>query len=150
MAASAGLGGPGAAYWVVPSLSAAAVWLTYLIGRRCADAASGAAAALTPPNLAPLAALAMAAVLAHAYSRRRGPRTVLRTAIVDALPLAAAASLAWLNARLYGSPFLSGYGTAAGLFASGNVPVNPGRDPRWRLDTQTPVVLLGLAAPFMG
>lgn len=199
MAASAGIGGPGAVYWVVPLLGAAAVWLTYLLGRRCTDAVSGAAAALlvaaspvflyqlvqpmsdvpvtawwllslwgaaaglpavaglgaaaavlTRPNLAPLAALVMAAVLAHAFSRHRGPRTVLRAATVYALPLAAAvAFLAWLNARLYGSPFLSGYGTAAGLFAAGNVPVNAGRYLRWLLDTQTPVVLLGLAAPLM-
>jgi hypothetical protein len=199
MAAAAGIGGPSAVYWVVPLLGAAAVWLTYLLGRRCADAASGAAAALlvaaspvflyqlvqpmsdvpvtawwllslwgaatglpvvaglgaaaavlTRPNLAPLAALVMAAVLVHASSRRRGARAVLRATMECALPLAAAAAfLAWLNTRLYGSPLLSGYGTAAGLFAAGNVPVNAGRYLRWLLDTQTPAVLLGLAAPFM-
>ena len=199
MAASASIGGPGAVYWVVPLLGAATVWLTYLLGRRCADAASGAAAALlvaaspvflyqlvqpmsdvpatawwllslwgaaaglplvaglgagaavlTRPNLAPLAALVIAAVLVHAYSRHPRPRPVLRAAIACALPLAAAAAfLAWLNTRLYGSPFLSGYGAAAGLFTAGNVPVNAGRYLRWLLDTQTPVVLLGLAAPFI-
>ena len=198
MAAFAQVGGTGAAYWVVPVLGAAAVWFTYLLGRRCANAASGAAAALllaaspvflhqlvqpmsdvpvtawwllslwgaaaglpavagigaaaavlTRPNLAPVVALVMAAVLAHAYSRHRGPRAVLRTAAIFAVPLAAGfAFLAWLNARLYGSPFVSGYGSAANLFSLGNVPVNAVRYPGWLLETQTPIVLIGLAAPF--
>lgn len=198
MAAFAGVGGPGAVYWVVPLSGALAVWLTYVLGRRYADAASGAAAALllaaspvflyqlvqpmsdvpvtawwllslwgaaaglpvaagggaavavlTRPNLAPLAALIMAAVLTHAYSRRRTPGAALRAAGAFALPLAAAVGfLLWLNARLYGSPFISGYGAASGLFAFGNVAVNAGRYTRWLLETQTPVVLIGAAAPF--
>ena len=65
------------------------------------------------------------------------------------LPLAVAvAFLLWLNARLYGSPLMSGYGAASGLFALGNVPINLGRYARWLVETQTPVVLLAVAAPF--
>ena len=177
MAAFAGVGGPGAVYWVVPLLGALAVWLTYVLGRRYADATSGAAAALllaaspvflyqlvqpmsdvpvtawwllslwgaaaglpavagagaavavlTRPNLAPLAAVMMAAVLTHAYLQHRTPGAALRAAGAFALPLAAAVGfLLWLNARLYGSPFMSGYGAASGLFAFGNVAVNAGR-----------------------
>jgi len=199
MAAFAGAGGPGAVYWVVPLLGALAVWLTYALGRRYADATSGAAAALllaaspvflyqlvqpmsdvpvtawwllslwgaaaglpavagagaavavlTRPNLAPLAAVMMAAVLTHAYSQHRTPGAALRAAGAFALPLAAAVGfLLWLNARLYGSPFMSGYGAASGLFALGNVAVNAGRYTRWLLETQTPVVLVGIAAPFV-
>jgi hypothetical protein len=199
MAAFAGAGGTGAVYWVVPLLGALAVWLTYLLGRRYADAASGAAAALllaaspvflyqlvqpmsdvpvtawwllslwgaaagapvvagagaaaavlTRPNLAPLAAVIMAAVVTHAYSQHRKPGAALRAAGAFALPLAAAAGfLLWLNARLYGSPFMSGYGAASGLFALGNVAVNAGRYTTWLLETQTPVVLIGVAAPFV-
>ena len=191
MAAFAGVGGPGAVYWVVPLLGALAVWLTYVLGRRYADATSGAAAALllaaspvflyqlvqpmsdvpvtawwllslwgaaaglpavagagaavavlTRPNLAPLAAVMMAAVLTHAYSQHRTPGAALRAAVAFALPLAAAVGfLLWLNARLYGSPFMSGYGAASGLFAFGNVAVNAGRYAQWLLETQTPVVL---------
>ena len=198
MAAAAGIGGTGAVYWVVPALGAAAVWLTFLLGRRFADAGSGAAAALlvaaspvflyqlvqpmsdvpvtacwllslwgaaagrpfvaglgagaavlTRPNLAPLAPLMLAAGLTHAYVQHRNPRAVLRAAIICALPLAAAAGfLAWLHTRFYGSPFASGSGAASELFPLANVPVNAGRYIRWLLDTQTPVVLLGLAAPF--
>ncbi len=198
MAAAAGIGGTGAVYWVVPVLGAAAVWLTFLLGRRFADACSGAAAALllaaspvflyqlvqpmsdvpvtacwllslwgaaagaplvaglgaaaavlTRPNLAPIALLVTAAVAAHAHVRHRNPRAMLRAAIMCTVPLAAAAGfLAWLNTRLYGSPFVSGYGAASELFALANMPVNAGRYTRWLLDTQTPIVLLGLATPF--
>jgi hypothetical protein len=47
MALATALGGPGAVFIVVPLLGAAAVWLTYLVGRQYADSTSGAAAAAT-------------------------------------------------------------------------------------------------------
>ena len=82
--------------------------------------------------------------------QHRTPGAALRAAGAFALPLAAAVGfLLWLNARLYGSPFMSGYGAASGLFALGNVAVNAGRYTRWLLETQTPVVLIGIAAPFV-
>ncbi|MFO7691758.1 MAG: hypothetical protein R6V57_01610 [Vicinamibacterales bacterium] len=198
MAAAAGIGGTDAVYWVVPVLGAAAVWLTFLLGRRYADAGSGAAAALlvaaspvflyqlvqpmsdvpvtacwllslwgaasgrpcvaglgaaaavlTRLNLAPLALPVAAAVAVQAFLQHRTLRAALRAALVCALPLAlAAAFLAWLHTRLYGSPLASGYGAASELFAAANVPVNAVRYTRWLVDTQTPLVLLGLAAPF--
>jgi hypothetical protein len=199
MAAVARIGGPDAMYWVVPALGAAAVWLTYLLGRRYAGAAGGAAAALllavspvflyqlvqpmsdvpvtawwllalwgaasgrpfaagagaaaallTRPNLAPAAAAVMAAVAAGSWRQHRKPRAVVWDMAAFALPPAVAASfLLWLNWRLYGSPFLSGYGAASDLFALANVPINLGRYTRWMVETQTPVVLLGVAAPFV-
>jgi hypothetical protein len=198
MAAFAGVWGAGAVYWVVPLSGAAAVWLTFLLGRRYADGTSGAAAALllaaspvflyqlfqpmsdvpvtawwllslwgcaagmpwvagsgaaaamlTRPNLAPLGALVTTAVLAQAYSRHRTSSAVLRAAAAFGLPFTAAvAFLAWLSTRLYGSPVSSGYGAAPELFSLANVTVNAGRYPRWLVETQTPVVLLGLAAPL--
>ena len=198
MAAFAGIGGAGAVYWVVPVCGAAAVWLTFLLGRRYADGISGAAAALllaaspvflyqlvqpmsdvpvtawwllslwgaaagvplvaglgaaaavlTRPNLAPVGALVITAVLAQAHSRHRSSSAVLRAAAAFGLPfIAAVAFLAWLNTRLYGSPISSGYGAAPELFSLANVTVNAGRYPRWLVETQTPVVLLGLAAPL--
>jgi hypothetical protein len=199
MAASAGIGGADAIYLVVPVLGAAAVWLTYLLGRRHAGAMSGAAAAvllaaspvflyqvvqpmsdvpvtawwllalwgaaggrpvvsgagaaaaiLTRPNLAPVAALVLAAVVAHSYVQHRTVPAVLRAATLFVLPAAAAvAFLFWLNTRLYGSPLMSGYGAASELFALKNVSVNTGRYTRWLVDTQTPIVLLGIAAPLV-
>ena len=46
MALAAAIGGPGAVFVVVPLLGAAAVWLAYLLGRRYAGGANGAAAAV--------------------------------------------------------------------------------------------------------
>jgi hypothetical protein len=46
MALAAAIAGPGAVFVVVPLLGAAAVWLAYLLGRRYAGSASGAAGAL--------------------------------------------------------------------------------------------------------
>ena len=96
---------PVTAWWLL-SLWGAAAGLPAVAGL------GAAAAVLTRPNLAPLAALAMAAVLVHAYVSTPGCLDRAAAAIVYALPLAAAAAfLGWLNTRLYGSPFLSGYGT---------------------------------------
>jgi hypothetical protein len=95
-----------------------------------------------------VAAVIMVAVLVHDYSRSRRIDAALRAGVLFALPFAvSAAFLAWLNARLYGSPFVSGYGTASQLFALDNIPRNATRYLRWLLDTQTPIVLLGLAGP---
>jgi len=197
MAVVAGIIGSEAVYILVPALGAVAVWLTYLLGRRIADATSGAAAAvllasspiflyqlvqpmsdvpvtawwllacwgaadgrpltagigaaaavLTRPNLAPVAVPVLAAVLWHAYSRHRTLGAAVWSAVLFALPPAAAAAfLAWLNSRLYGSPFASGYGAPSDLFALGNVAVNAGRYARWLIDTQSPALLVALAAP---
>ncbi len=68
----------------------------------------------------------------------------LRAGVLFAFPLAASAAfLAWLNMRLYGSPFVSGYGPASQLFALDNIPSNAARYVRWLLDTQTPILLFG-------
>jgi hypothetical protein len=135
---------PVTAWWLLSLWGAAAGWP--------AVAGAGAAAAvLTRPNLAPVAASVLAAVVIHAYSRHHSLRAALRAAAAFAAPLAAAlAFLAWLNTRLYGSPVASGYGPAAELFAWGNVRINAARYPRWLLETQTPVLLIGLAAPIAG
>jgi len=46
MAAAAAIGGFSAVFWIVPFAGAAAVWLTYLVGRRLASDTCGAAAAV--------------------------------------------------------------------------------------------------------
>lgn len=200
MAVAAAVGGRGAVFVVVPLLGAAAVWLTYLLGRRHADATTGAAAAvllaaspaflyqivqpmsdvpvtawwllalwgaaasrpvtagigvalalLTRPNLAPAALVVMAALAVRASSATPGARSRYRAAVLFAVPPGvAAAFLAWLNSRLYGSPLTSGYGGASELFAFANIAPNAARYTGWLLDTHTPLILLGVAAPFAG
>src|SRR3954469_21877543 len=54
-----------------------------------------------------------------------------------------------LNVARYGGPLASGYGPAGGLFAWAHVAPNLARYPRWLLETQTPILLLALAAPWI-
>jgi hypothetical protein len=96
-------------------------------------------ALLARPNLLPLAAAAVLFVL------RTDRRKVLPFAIA-VLPCALA--VLWLNAKLYGGPFRSGYGTLERLFGLAVFPVNAGRYFRWLIETQTPFPLLAWAAPF--
>jgi dolichyl-phosphate-mannose-protein mannosyltransferase len=53
--------------------------------------------------------------------------------------------IAWVNTRLYGSPFVSGYGSAADIFAWGRIPGNLRRFVSWLTESQTPIALLGFA-----
>jgi hypothetical protein len=198
MAGAAAIAGPRSVFWIVPLLGAAAVWLTYLLGRREIDAVCGAVAAvllaaspvflfqlvqpmsdvpvtawwvasllavasgrpslagtcagaalLTRPNLAPLAAWALVGVIGR--RRTSGTKaTGLRHAALFAAPVVAALGfLGFLNSHWYGHPLASGYGTAGELFATAYIPVNFDRYVSWMLDTQTPLVLLGLAAPAL-
>src|ERR1041385_7364492 len=80
----------------------------------CAGLATAAAIAIRP-NLAPLAAVLFAWL---AMTNRRG---LLRAAIGVA---PAIVGIAWLNARLYGSPLVSGYGTLADIYAWAHGPAN--------------------------
>jgi hypothetical protein len=59
------------------------------------------------------------------------------------------AIVAWLFNYWYGSPFLSGYGSSDLLFSWSFVPANLARYPRWFIESQTPAILVGLAAPLL-
>ncbi len=61
----------------------------------------------------------------------------------------AAAIMIALNAARYGSPFASGYGGGGVLFQLSHVWPNLARYPRWLLETQTPVIVLALAGPWI-
>lgn len=149
---------PAFLYQVVQPMSDVPVtawWLLALWGaaaHRPLVAGTGAAlAVLTRPNLAPAAAVVMLAVLVHPCSGTPGARSRARAALACAVPIVlAAAFLAWLNTRLYGSPLASGYGAASELFSSANVFSNAVRYARWLVETHTPLVWLCLAAPLAG
>jgi hypothetical protein len=57
--------------------------------------------------------------------------------------------IALLNMHLYGSPVRSGYGALSDLYAWGHWWANLARYPRWVVETQTPLILLAFAAPFV-
>jgi hypothetical protein len=86
-----------------------------------------ATAVLIRPNLAPLAIV---------------PLFVARRRFAFALPVAiAGAFLAYMQLIWYGSPFLSGYGSAEELFALSNIAPNASRYVRWLMGTAPALVL---------
>lgn len=138
---------PAVLYQVVQPMNdvtTAALWMAVfvaLISRRFALAgACCGLALLVRPNLLPLAAVAGLFVLVTDWKKA---------------PLFAAAALPfgvlelWLNTRLYGGPFQTGYGSLSRLFATALVPVNAARYVRWLVETQTPFPFLAFAAPFV-
>jgi hypothetical protein len=131
---------PVAALWVW-----VLVWLRRPGWRGTLGAGLVAALALAVrPNLV----LAAAAVWAAAGAADAGPwwdrarRSAVRTA-----PLAVVAvAVALLNTRLWGSPFISGYGTAGEIFAAGNVLPNLRAVWGWTVETRGYWAAVGLAA----
>ena len=101
---------------------------------------------LVRPNLAPAA---VAITLACAWEVRHDPRAALGAmARVSLAAVPGMALVLWLNAALYGSPLRAGYGDLGVLFAAAHLPENLGRYGATWIASSTPLVLLGLAAPF--
>src|SRR5687767_932106 len=137
---------------------AAALWLAALVALRprSAGAAGGAprreyvagfcasAAVLMRPNLV-LVVLPLFALLPVA-GRLPKLGSWLRFGVAS---LPAAIAMAMLNGARYGSPLASGYGDTEVLFSFAHVAPNLSRYPRWLLETQTPLVVLGTIAPLL-
>lgn len=120
---------------------AAALWLAALVAVRTSPALAGfcaSAAVMMRPNVA-LIVLPLLALLPSV-------RAWLRFGVAAA-PLLAVMAL--LNATRYGSPFSSGYGDTGVLFSLSHIAPNLARYPRWLLETQTPFIALGMAAPLV-
>lgn len=112
--------------------------------------AAASAAILTRPNLVPLAAVIGAYLLirvARAGSDRA--KALMQLAGFTAATLIGCLTVAIINDRLYGSPLSSGYEPFDALYSLANLGPNLDRYPRWLLQTQTPFILLGLAAPWL-
>jgi 4-amino-4-deoxy-L-arabinose transferase-like glycosyltransferase len=135
---------PAAAWW--------ALALTLLLkGGRGAIFAAGIAAGLailTRPNL-----LAVVVVLGLylrwlAVTDREHRRARLTALALFSLPVVAACLVvAALNDAWYGSPLRSGY--SADLFNMAFWKINVLNYPRWLTESQTPLLLVGFAAPFV-
>jgi hypothetical protein len=132
---------PAAAWWALTlALLACQSPGAALMAGLCAGAAI-----LTRANLAPLLAVIGAFLVAKVKTRRAAWEAALFA--VGVLPGCVAAAV--LNAHWYGSPITSGYGSFHYLYQTANVWPNLARYPRWLLDSQTPIVMLALAAPFL-
>jgi hypothetical protein len=136
---------PAAAWWTMA--------LTLVLYESTASAALAGAAAgmavLTRPNLLLLAVVLGGYLLWKVWGERALFGTAGRRLVLFSIGVIAGSVLvAWFNARWYGSPFQSGYDTSA-LFGLSFWHVNLRQFPWWLTITQTPLLLGGLAAPFV-
>ena len=135
-------------------LTAAGWWilaLTLLLtNRRWTMAAAGVAAGmaiLTRPNLLLVVVILGFYLLWQVWStRERRSRAIVNLVLFSIPVVAACLTVAAFNAAWYGSPFRSGYSTD--LFSLHFWSDNLRNYPRWLTESQTPLILLGLAAPF--
>jgi hypothetical protein len=137
----------------VPAAACLLVSLACLVNRTVARTlTSGFAAGLAiliRPNLAPavipLALLAWSPAGSESFPRRR--LRTLTVFVAGSLPAIAAALC--LNQLVYGSPFRSGYGSAAQLFTWAHVGPNVARYPAWLIEICSPWIVLGLLSPLL-
>ena len=127
----------------------AAVWLGALIaasrGSTNASVAAGllsSLAILIRPNLVPLSAIVGALSVASNTSGRMRRAMVFIVSMLPGIVL-----LGWIQDIRYGSPFASGYGTAADVFGLEYVVPNLARYPRWLTESHTPFIWAWLGAP---
>lgn len=135
---------PAAALWVTaPALAASGSAGGHFI----AGLAVGVALAVRP-NLLPLVVpfLLLFLLAGHRTSRRVRIR---HAALFGVATLPGIACTLWMNALFYGSPSSSGYGDPALLFQWSHVSLNLARYPTWLVESQTPWILLAVAAPFI-
>ena len=137
---------PAAALWAVAILvstgartsTRAAAWAGLATGM----------ALLVRPNLAPIAIVPLA--LAVRRDADFSFKAALRTAVVFAAAAAPAfLALVAINRAMHGGAVDSGYGRVEDLFALSRVPGNLSRYLGWLIGSETPVILAGLAAPFL-
>jgi hypothetical protein len=109
---------------------------------------TAALAVLIRPNLAPLALVPVLYLLVGSTASPLARR--LRWGGMFALPVAiAGAGVGYLQWRWFGSPWRSGYGTAAEIYAVANVWPNAALYARWLLDTHGPWLFVAPAAVFL-
>jgi hypothetical protein len=101
---------------------------------------------LVRPNLILLAG---GPVIAWILGNGGAWRSVARTiALYAAGIVPAVIALLAVNVALYGAPFETGYGSFGDIYALGAAPRNLRNYASWMLETQSPMVLMGLIAVF--
>ncbi len=138
---------PAAALWAAALVAVTSDRFTASFTNAVAGGLIAGAALIVRPNLVPVSIVAALVV----FTRPGMPlSTMMRTLIgfaAGAAPFAVAVGA--LQNAMYGGPFKSGYGDLDFLFRLDHVWPNLQRYPVWLLQTETPVVLLALAAPFL-
>jgi len=133
---------------------AAACWMLALAAvtsaRRHGPALAGlsaAAAILIRPNLVPLG-FVIGVFLLLRSGRPFGER-LRHGAVYAAGAAVGCVAVAVIQQHFYGSPFSTGYGEASGLFTLAHLAPNASRYLTWLLQSETPLVVVALAAPFV-
>lgn len=119
---------------------------------RGAPFASGLAAGmavLTRMNLAPLLFVPLAMLVLPVRTPINRSDVRLRVVSFAAGVVPGALAALFINATLYGSPFRTGLGSPEEVYAWRHAVANLTTYPRWLVQTETPVVLLALAAPWL-
>lgn len=137
--------------WPMSDVAVSAWWLAGIVlalrGTTIGAAAAGLAAAiaiLTRPNLVVLAVPLLGFVIAGGRDGRTRRIIACLAAMVPG-PVA----VALFNHHLYGSALASGYGTFSTIYTSRYATANLVNYSSWLIQTQTPFVLLGCAAPLL-
>ncbi|MBI4263281.1 MAG: glycosyltransferase family 39 protein [Acidobacteria bacterium] len=134
----------------VPAMAWWAIAIVLALGRSrwhvVTAGLAAAAAILTRPNLFLLAVPVAALIVVR---ETRGRDRLVSALAFTAATLPGPIAVAIINHHLYGSPFTSGYGTFATLYAGRHALDNLARYPAWLLQAQTPFILLALAAPSL-
>jgi hypothetical protein len=127
---------PATAWWLLAMLLASTPtpWLIFLAGL------AASAAIVTRPNLVPLAAILGMCVLF--YSAKEWRPRLFNAFLFSAAVVPGCLAIGVINAKLYGSPLLSGYGDTSVLFSTRYFRTNVAQYSRWLLDVETPFVLL--------
>lgn len=140
-----------AAMQAMSDLPGAALWLLALLGLTSAErpprmlgAAAAALAVAVRPNLAPMAALVWVTMAVDLRERSRA--SAVRPLVFGLALALPAAAIAVINQRLFGSPFLSGYGAPGTLFTLDQVPPNLAAIWRWLGETRAYWLAVGLPA----
>ena len=134
---------PVTAWWLVATALVAAPSAASAL----AGGLAASAAIVTRPNLVPVAAILGGFVLVYSAPRVRTRIGYAACFAAGAMPGAIAVAL--INRSLYGSPFESGYGSTEELFKLEYLSANLSSYPRWLVETETPLILIAFAAPWV-
>ena len=93
-----------------------------------------------------MASIALVVFTTRPLEARAGPKTWIAFGI-GVLP--SVLTVAMLQNTMYGGPLKSGYGDLSFLFRLEHVWPNLQRYPMWLLQTETPVIVLAAAAPWL-
>jgi 4-amino-4-deoxy-L-arabinose transferase-like glycosyltransferase len=136
---------PVTAWWAV----ALALGLSNHPGAALVSGLAASLAILTRPNLAPLALIPLVTMTWERFRHGAGPSQVRWMAAYVGGVLPGCLVVAMLNSTWYGSPLMSGYGALSSIYEWRNMIPNLARYPAWVAGSQTPLVLLAFAAPFL-